>query len=526
MNDEGASSKPERRSAVSSPGAASDRADPPYACQILRSIGRGAYGEVFLARDAAGAYRAVKVISRESFDHDRPFEREYEGIRKFEVVSSAYPNQVQIFNVSRREQPSQFSYVMELADDQYGGRNIEPETYVPKTLRSELKRRGRLPATECIGLGLVLARAVENLHENGLIHRDIKPANIIFVHDQPKLADIGLVTGAEMSVSHVGTEGFIPPEGPGSAQADIYSLGKVLYEMCTGLDRSDFPELPANLQTFPDREMLLELNLIVAKACEHDPRKRYRSAHEMAGDFQYLWGCKSVRRRRVSQRRFKTAGIVFLALAICGLLLAGVHRLRQTLANARKANVPETRVPIPDDPRNLIVNGSFERPMVPLPRQRLLLPKGELPKWRTTAETFELWRNGTLVMNKFAVLSAHGFQNLKILSTSTSATVWQTVPTLVGTNYAVSFFHTPQPGRNSILTFSVNADPVATFNEDGRALTNFNWQRFFTNFIATSDSTTLRFSDRALTSGTAGAHLDDVVLMQAADGGKPILGQK
>ena len=66
--------------------------------------------------------------------------------------------------------------------------------------------------------------------------------------------------------------------GPSSAQGDIYSLGKVLYEMATGRDRMDFPELPTNLQELPDRDALLELNAVLAKACARDPRERYRTA--------------------------------------------------------------------------------------------------------------------------------------------------------------------------------------------------------------------------------------------------------
>src|SRR6185369_16000243 len=133
-------------------------------------------------------------------------------------------------------------------------------------LRSEIESRERLPAQECIEIGLSLAMALENLHTHGLIHRDIKPANIIFVNGVPKLADIGLVTDMDVTVSYVGTEGFIPPEGPKSPQADVYALGKVLYEIVMGKDRLEFPELPENISELPDWEMLLELNAIIIKA--------------------------------------------------------------------------------------------------------------------------------------------------------------------------------------------------------------------------------------------------------------------
>src|SRR5205814_9369801 len=107
---------------------------------------------------------------------------------------------------------------------------------------------GRLQPDECVRIALSLTSALEHLHQNGLVHRDIKPSNIIFVNGAPKLADIGLVADVDEARSFVGTVGFIPPEGPGTTQADVYSLGKVLYEMLTGEDRQEFPALPEEFQ--------------------------------------------------------------------------------------------------------------------------------------------------------------------------------------------------------------------------------------------------------------------------------------
>src|SRR5206468_946368 len=128
------------------------------------------------------------------------------------------------------------------------------DLYIPHTLKLDLHRQGRLPVDECIQIGLALTTALEHLHAHGLVHRDIKPSNIIFVGGVAKLADIGLVASMDATMSFVGTSGFLPPEGPGTAQGDIYSLGKVLYELGTGHDRQEFPKLPPELLVAAARE--------------------------------------------------------------------------------------------------------------------------------------------------------------------------------------------------------------------------------------------------------------------------------
>ncbi len=298
--------------------------------ELIRRIGRGAYGEVWIARSVTGAYRAVKIVHRQSFDHDRPFEREFEGIRKFEPISRTHDSQVDILHVGRGEDC--FYYVMELADDQSTGGQINPDRYAPRTLKSDLMFHGRIPFEECVRIGLALATALEHLHAAGLVHRDVKPSNIIFVNGVPKLADIGLVTGVDATRSHVGTEGFAAPEGSGTAQGDLYSLGKVLYEISTGKDRQEFPELPTQLRELPDRDGLMELNAVIAGACRHDPKDRYPSAAAMRADLELLQGGKSLARLHQMQtqlRLVRRVGILVTALAVI-IAVGWLWQARQT----------------------------------------------------------------------------------------------------------------------------------------------------------------------------------------------------
>jgi WD40 repeat protein len=196
-----------------------------------------------------------------------------------------------------------------------------------------------LPVTEAAQLVAKLATALAHLHAQGLVHRDVKPSNIIFVRGQPKLADIGLVTGAGDSRSFVGTEGFIAPEGPGSTQADVYSLGKLLFELVTGRDRMEFPRLPADLARLPEREGILDLNEVITRACALTPGQRYATAAQMDSDLRSFLAGRSLREARKTERHlvrlrwFAVAASVVTVFALGGLWLASSAQRR---ANERE----------------------------------------------------------------------------------------------------------------------------------------------------------------------------------------------
>lgn len=331
--------------------------------ELLRRIGGGSYGEVWLARNVMGTHRAVKVVYRDTFDNARPFEREFSGIQKFEPVSRSHDGLMDILQIGRNDADGYFYYVMELADD--AARQSEkvgkwesgqgpamfhpnpppahlptfsPANYIPRTLASELAYRERLPFEECLPLFLSLSSALGHLHKHGLIHRDIKPSNIIFVNGLAKLADIGLVTEAGEATSYVGTEGYIPPEGPGTRQADIFSLGKVFYELSTGLDRTKFPSLPIEADALAANKGLLELNAIFTKACAGDARQRYLTAEEMHADLALLQSGKSVKRMRVIERRLAQATRTGLAAAALFLIAMGAYLFTQHQARVAREN--------------------------------------------------------------------------------------------------------------------------------------------------------------------------------------------
>lgn len=289
--------------------------------ELIRPIGSGSYGVVWLARSVLGVYRAVKIVARNRFKDARPFEREYAGIKRFEPISRVHDAFLDVLQVGWSPDSEFFYYVMELGDDPVHGQNIVPEEYRPRTLASDLAASGALTVHQTVQIGLALSTALEFLHSKELIHRDIKPANVVFVTGKPKLADISLVSTLSEANTYVGTSGFIAPEGPNSIQGDLYSLGKVLYELVSGKDRNDFPALP-NHAGFSKE--FLELNEVLIKACQSDVRLRYRTAAEMSSDLLALANGRSVRRLHTLERRvriLRTLGLFSIGVI---LLIGGV----------------------------------------------------------------------------------------------------------------------------------------------------------------------------------------------------------
>jgi formylglycine-generating enzyme required for sulfatase activity len=139
----------------------------------------------------------------------------------------------------------------------------------------------RLPIVEAIRLALDLLSALEALHGADLVHRDVKPHNVIFVQGVPKLADVGLAAVVQTQMSLAGTPGYVPLDGSTGPDADLYALGKLLYQAVTGCEPADFPTLPACLLSGPDAGLLRRLNPVLLRACAPTRRDRFRSGVEL-----------------------------------------------------------------------------------------------------------------------------------------------------------------------------------------------------------------------------------------------------
>jgi serine/threonine-protein kinase len=178
-----------------------------------------------------------------------------------------------------------------------------------RLLRAILNEDRKLPIERAIKITLGICDALDYMHKRGVVHRDLKPENIMVdEQDGIKLIDFGIamkedarrITYAGPSPL-LGTPDYIAPEQVkgqrGDQRSDIYALGIMLYEMLTGQTPFSGPNplavMNERLLNDPkpvrklNREVSPELEEILFRTLERDPRHRYATANEMAWELEH-----------------------------------------------------------------------------------------------------------------------------------------------------------------------------------------------------------------------------------------------
>ncbi|RMG07735.1 MAG: serine/threonine protein kinase, partial [Planctomycetota bacterium] len=296
--------------------------------ELLRPLGRGGMGTLFVGRDPRlDRTVAVKLLSageRASPQQKARFRREGESLAKLR-----HPNVVRVHEVGNQ---GPWDYLV-----------LE---YLPgPSLATLLEREGPLPVERALDLGLSLARGLAAVHAAGVLHRDLKPANVVLRGNEPVLVDFGLarLEDASRALTHshqvLGTPAYMPPEQAGGGAvgpaSDVYGLGALLYALLTGAPPhascTNLPELFAAMLRGPPPppsslrpEVPRALDEALLRCLEPEPGARYGSMEELAADLERLLAGNRVAGRtlrpRSLVRRLRGPRTFLLALPLGGVL--------------------------------------------------------------------------------------------------------------------------------------------------------------------------------------------------------------
>lgn len=251
--------------------------------EILGSLGRGGMGTVYRARDRVLQVDVALKVLRGDLPQAAAMEERFRSeIRLARSVS--HPNVCRIHDYGE-EGPLRY---------------ISMELVEGENLKQRIRRLGKLPADEALGIAADVARGLEAIHDAGIVHRDLSPLNVtIDAKGRVRVMDFGIakqVAGGTASEStpgyFLGNPLYVSPEQARGrsvdARSDLYCLGLVLFEMLSGRPafgaESSVATIYHHLQTDPpveDPAVPPRLRPVLARALAKEPDARYASAREM-----------------------------------------------------------------------------------------------------------------------------------------------------------------------------------------------------------------------------------------------------
>src|SRR5438067_3262061 len=324
--------------------------------EILEEIGRGGMGVIYRARQRHSrrivALKRVLTYQADSHETLARFRREAET-----AATLDHPNILPIYEVSESEDGLPY-FSMKLA---IGG-----------SLRTATPALCHNPR-QCVQLMAKVACAIEYAHSRKILHRDLQPGNVLLdAHGEPLVSDFGLAkwldeqTDLTRTLTTFGTPGYIAPEQAEglsfSPAADIYSLGAILFNLLAGrppfvganalsvIRQATVTPAPKLREIAPS--LGRDLETIIARCLERDPKARYRSAAALAQDLErWLEGRHILARRVLPPARIwrwsRRNPILAGAAAACLILTSAVVWLaREQFAKAPELPLPEKSIAV------------------------------------------------------------------------------------------------------------------------------------------------------------------------------------
>ena len=287
--------------------------------RLIRFLGRGGFGEVWLCRtEAMGDYRALKWIPS---IQPELLEKEYQSLLHYRnaAVRLRSPHLIAIEHVNRND--AGLYYVMPLADGLTPGDPAAP-AWLPLTLATRVNVRLAEPtwfsSGEIRAILVPILHALQTLCDSGLVHRDVKPENILFFNGRPCLGDISLLGEDSESVTRRGTPGYATPSWYVGGHPDMYGAAATLFHLLTGnppdkMGRAVFRWPPQGEKSLTDSEHAewKRLYQVIRRATDERIAERFL-------DFQAMATAISARPEANSRRRKSRWIAVFALLGLTG----------------------------------------------------------------------------------------------------------------------------------------------------------------------------------------------------------------
>ena len=307
--------------------------------EVLKELGRGGMGAVYLVRDPETDERYAAKVMLESPLHGDDFQRRF--IREAEIAMAVdHPNLVKVYDVGRDPETGLAYMIM----DYVGGGDLHEAL-----ARRLIERRGPYRVKETLAVIRPLLGALSAASAAGVVHRDIKPDNILFDDEgNPLLTDLGVaklsdeqtLTRLTMSNVVVGTPAYMSPEQMTDShkvdvRSDLYSLGLVLWEMlageCPNAELSAAELMSRALKGTRIRDIrTLRPKLppyvlrFLRRMTDPKPERRFATPDE-ALHFLDEWKAQEERKFRT----FLTATAVLSSLLIATILVIGIGWIRR-----------------------------------------------------------------------------------------------------------------------------------------------------------------------------------------------------